>query len=267
MKKTYSLSLRYKKVAPFLFLITAVLVIASAACSYFFRYLDIANPYAAFLTKLFDLNTEGNVPTLFSTMLLFFAGLLLALMFLRSVTYGHKYQKYWLLLSVIFVLLALDESLQIHERVTAMINLIGERGELKVITERPPYLRYAWVVPYIVGVVVLFAVLYKFLFSLNFRTRLLFLLGGGIFVFGAVGLELFEAYFDSTLGANYYTVILYTIEEAFEMVGVIIFIYALLSMLAGNKDAVEIDFSVDFKEELKRKSPEAAATEEVPQTR
>src|SRR5690606_1858442 len=128
MKKTYSLVLPYKKIAYILFVCTGILVVASALCSYYYNYLGIDSPYAAFLTKLFDLNTEGNIPTLFSTLLLLTAALLLGLKYLKAATYDDSNKRYWLFLSLVFVFLALDESLQIHEKVTNIINLIGESG-------------------------------------------------------------------------------------------------------------------------------------------
>ena len=251
MKKTYSLVLPYKKIAPVLLVCTCILVLASVFCSYYYNYLGVNSVYAAFFTKLFDLNTEGNIPTLFSTLLLLGAALLLGLKHIKAATYGDSNKRYWLFLSLVFVFLALDESLQIHEKVTNIINLIGKSGGVTMITERPPYLRYAWVLPYMVILVFLTIFLYRFVFQLDTKTRFLFILGGSIFVFGAIGLELFEAYFDATLGKNFYTVILYTIEEACEMIGVIIFLHALLALLAESKETVEVDFVTHFKEDIK----------------
>jgi hypothetical protein len=128
-----------------------------------------------------------------------------------------------------------------------LINLIGNEGNITTISERPGFLRYAWVIPYFVIVAGLVLFLYNFLLRLPSKTRNLFILSGLIFVSGAIGLELLEGYYDSLLGTNYYTVVLYTIEEAMEMVGVIIFIYALLNYLSENQEKVKIVFQQKFK--------------------
>lgn len=247
MKEKFKFRFPIKKITTILTVITLTLVILSALGSYYFHYLGYQNSFSAFYVKLFDLNTEGNLPTLFSTLLLLSASALLFLIFIKSRISADKSHLYWLFLSGLFMFLALDESLQIHEKVTNMINLIGNEGEVKAITERPGFLRYVWVVPYLGLVVVLFFVLYRFLWKLPSATRNLFLLSGGMFVGGAVGLEFLEGYYDSTLGSNFYTVILYTIEEGLEMGGVVIFIYALLKFLAGNTETGRINVKINFK--------------------
>jgi len=67
------------------------------------------------------------------------ASVLLFLIFIKRRISGDKDRLYWLFLSGVFIFLALDESLQIHEKVTNMINLIGNEGEVKAITERPGF--------------------------------------------------------------------------------------------------------------------------------
>ena len=231
-----------------LFIITAILVFMGAISNYLFIYMNHESRFANFILKLFDLNTEGNIPTLFSTLLLLTASIVLGLIYIKSRIAKSTDQIYWISLSIIFLFLSLDEALQIHEKVTNIIDLIGTEREISGITERPGYLRYVWVIPYFIMVVVIFITFYKFIFNLPAKTRNLFLLSGFIFVTGAVGLELLEAYFDSLLGANIYTVILYNIEEAMEMIGVIIFIYALLDFMSIEENNVQVNFSVEFQQ-------------------
>lgn len=247
MKHRFKLALNTKKIITILSVITAILVILSAIGSFIFNYLNYQSSVAAFYVKLFDLNTEGNLPTLFSTLILMFASVLLALIFIKRKISNHPDRNYWIFLSVIFLFLALDESLQIHEKVTNLINLIGNEGNVTSISERPGFLRYVWVVPYLLVVLGLGLFLYKFLFRLPSRIRNLFFISGIIFVSGAIGLEFMEGYYDTLLGTNYYTVVLYTFEEAMEMIGVVIFIYALLTYLSENQETVKITFQQKFK--------------------
>jgi len=71
-------------------------------------------------------------------------------------------------------------------------------------------------------------------------------MGGIIFCCGAVGLEFLQGHYDTLMGQNNYTVVLHTIEEAMEMIGVIIFIYALLRYLSINQKEVQLNFRINF---------------------
>jgi len=246
MKETFKFNLKIDKTVRYLFIITAVLVGLSAFGSYYFGFLNNQNANTSFFVKLFDLNTEGNFPTLFSTLLLGFAALLLFLIFVKKRLLKEADKNYWIFLSAVFLFLALDESLQIHEKVTNIINLIGTDKEVSLISERPGFLKYVWVVPYFLCVVGVFIVLYQFLWRLPSVTRNLFLMGGIIFCCGAVGLEFLQGHYDTLMGQNNYTVVLYTIEEAMEMIGVIIFIYALLRYLSINQKEVQLNFRINF---------------------
>src|SRR5690606_37842267 len=70
MKETFKFNLKIDKTDRYLFIITAVLVGLGAFGSYYFGFLNKQNANTSFFVKLFDLNTEGNFPTLFSTLLL-----------------------------------------------------------------------------------------------------------------------------------------------------------------------------------------------------
>jgi hypothetical protein len=71
----------------------------------------------------------------------------------------------------------------------------------------------------------------RVLLDLPPRSRLLFLAGGSIFVFGALGMELVaNAYWMNNVRGLTIGIIT-TIEELFEMGGIVIFVYALLDYL------------------------------------
>lgn len=251
MKHRFKLVLNIKKIVTILSVLTAILVTLSIIGSYFFNYLGYQSSISGLYVKLFDLNTEGNFPTLFSTLNLLGASVLLALVFIKRSISDHPDRNYWIFLSAVFLFLAMDEALSIHEKVTNMINLVGSEGNISSISERPAIFRYAWVIPYFLVVVVLFLFLFKFLFRLPSSTRKLFIIAGAIFVGGAVGLEFLQGYYDTLYetisGPNYETVVLFTIEETMEMVGVIVFIYAIMKYLAENQETVRITFQQKFK--------------------
>ncbi len=94
-------------------------------------------------------------------------------------------------------------------------------------------LYFLWVVPYGVATVVIGLAYLKFVWALPKRTRLHFIMAGVIFLTGALGVEMLGAREADLYG--YDTVIycfLYSVEEMLEMLGVVLFIYALLSYLA-----------------------------------
>lgn len=68
------------------------------------------------LVKLFDFDTEKNIPTFYSTIALFFVSVLLLF-----ITLAHKKLKsfylHWLGLAIIFLFLSVDEFAEIHERI------------------------------------------------------------------------------------------------------------------------------------------------------
>lgn len=68
------------------------------------------------------------------------------------------------------------------------------------------------------------------------RTKWLFVAAGALYVFGAVGMELFYARFEFLYGRENTTgmlILITTLEEFFEMMGVMITAYALSSYVSA----------------------------------
>jgi len=132
----------------------------------------------------------------------------------------------WFVLSMIFLFLSFDEIFGVHER------LIGYTRETFNLSG---YLYFSWVLPY--GIVTAFiAIIYiPFLARLPNKIRFLFILAGLIFVLGAIGIEALGAkHFESFGGDNLEYVLYYTLEEFLEMIGISIFIFALLLYISNN---------------------------------
>lgn len=174
------------------------------------------------LRELFDLDEEQSFGTWFSAVILLFAGRLLLLQ-AREV---HDFRFAWKLLGIGFCFLSLDEVVGLHETFNSMTD-------------------FSWTLPggIVAGVVGLAYI--PFLRHLPPRIRWLVLLGGFLYVGGAVGVEratdwYAEADLLDTLEYNLTTVL----EEAMEMSGVAVFIYALLSHMARGKNAAGVDIEV-----------------------
>jgi hypothetical protein len=208
--------------------------------TYYFNY-----DYALF--ALFDLNTEKNIPTVYSAAALVFASMLLT-----YITFIHKKQKlsyiFWLILALIFLFLSLDEVYAIHEKSGKYVkDYIGSTSGLFF---------YAWVVPYGVAVVVFIFTYAKFLFGLPRYIMNLFLVSGGIFVLGAIIFEMLGARQAELYGVNnplYF--ILYTCEESLEMTGIAIFIYSLLTYIVNHLGAVTITLDKEPTEAVTKLEP------------
>lgn len=203
-------------VLKFLGIIIGLLLTANLAVVVFREITGHDNVYG--LVPMFDLNGEQNIPTLYATL-----SLLLCSVLLLSIGLRHKNTLTpwvaWLLLSLIFALMALDELAALHERIN---NPIYESENL------PSYFHFAWVIPYGIALVVVGLLYVPFLLRLPKTTRFLFITSGIIFVSGALGLELLEGNRIESHGMDFKYFLLTTCEELLEMCGIALFIYALL---------------------------------------
>lgn len=189
------------------------------------------------LVAMFAVDAERNIPTFFSMLLLLFAALLLALISRVEKTSGASSRPpYWSILSFGFLFMAIDETISLHEMlVTPARALLGD-GRLGAF-------HFAWVIPGIVLVLGLALFFVKFLWRLPARTRFGFVLGGVVYVGGAIGFELIGGrYSEMHTSQNLVYSAISTVEETLEMAGVIIFIRALLLYLASEHQQVQLLF-------------------------
>ncbi len=169
------------------------------------------------IPTLFDLNSEDNVPSVFSVLLwVLLAGVAILLAVLdRRRRLGLSG------LAVVALLLGLDEAVSLHER-------LGELGER--VSWAP---HFAWVLPGVVIAGALVAALARTVLSLPRRARGLLLLGGAVFVLGAVVLETLSGVVLDASGDSVLYVLVTTLEESAEMAGVLLALAGLLSLLEG----------------------------------
>jgi hypothetical protein len=172
----------------------------------------------------FDLDVEGNIPTLYSAVAVFVCAGLLALITRINWNRPDGKRYYWLGLAVIFFVLGLDEGAAIHEELSDFL-------EQYMVAEGALY--FLWVIPYGVASAVLALLYFRFVWQLPKVTRTRFISAGLLFLGGALGFEMLSAIAADRSGYDSvsYTV-LYSIEEMLEMFGIVQFLYALLSYLA-----------------------------------
>jgi hypothetical protein len=170
---------------------------------------------------IFDLGWEQSIPSLFVTIEWLLS--LLLLIVIATVKKSEVSFLYWLGLVIMFSYLTLDEAISIHERLSnplrSLLNLSG-------------LLYYAWIIPYSIALLILFLIYLRFIIDLPYKTRILFITGGTIFLTGALGLEIFEGKYIEIFGRNkLYHLFYITLEESLEMIGLGVFIYALVSYI------------------------------------
>jgi hypothetical protein len=183
------------------------------------------------LIRLFDFDTEQNIPTFFSSIILLISGILLALITVIHRKGGSAYVS-WAVLAMIFLFLAIDEFSMIHERLSLYID--------KQLPSTGP-LYFGWILPYGAAVIV-FAISYtRFLLQLPKDIMLLFIISGIVYVSGAIGFEWLDGRQIAMYGWNKNTyALLYTCEEFLEMLGIVLFIYSLLTYIVAQFESLTI---------------------------
>ena len=200
------------------------------ALLFWFLYDD---PFHTFY-KYFNVGRERNIPTLYSVIALTVAATLLATNARHSWEKCDGQHRYWAGLGLIFLFLAFDEGTKIHEKTSNVIEQwITPQG----------YLYWLWVIPYGSAVLVLAAVYLRFMIRLSRTTRYYFILAALLFLGGAIGVDMLqarEAYLNIDSDYTILYCVLYSLEEFLEMIGVAVFIYALLKNLADESPVIRI---------------------------
>src|SRR5687768_17101289 len=164
------LTLNAKKVAISLFIIALFLLLAHIVVLTLVRSDQNNSLLVRRLDHFFNLNGEQNFPTFFASGILLLASALLFIIYKLNPT--DKF--YWLLLSLIFLFLSIDEAAEIHERIDTVIRPL-------ITNDFSGYLFWAWVIPYSVLFVTLGVVLFRFVFRLPKDIRNAFIIGGVTF--------------------------------------------------------------------------------------
>ncbi|MDY6854470.1 MAG: hypothetical protein SWO11_07150 [Thermodesulfobacteriota bacterium] len=171
--------------------------------------------------RIFDLGWEQSIPSLFVTIEWLLGLFLLAV--ITTVKKNEGSYLYWLGLVITFSYLTLDEAVSIHERLSNPIRSLLKLSGL---------LYYAWIIPYSIALFIFFLIYLRFIISLPYRTRILIITGGVLFLIGALGLEIFEGKYIEVFDRNrLYHLFYITLEESLEMIGLGVFIYALMTYI------------------------------------
>jgi hypothetical protein len=199
---------------------------------------------------LFDVGAESNIPTWFSSLELLLSSVLLAAIALASKRGGGRYGRHWGVLSLIFLLLSVDEGASIHEAMgVALERLLHNSTGF----EASGFISFFWVVPGAAFVLVVALAYLRFLAHLPRSTRRLFIVAGALYVGGALGIEMLEAQVISVFGgeanggglSKIVVGLLTDVEEMFEPLGVAVFVYALLAYMGAYAGNIHVRVRID----------------------
>jgi hypothetical protein len=220
MKLSFCISL--KKLTRLLPSITLFLIILSIVGQFSFYFLPDF-PGRDLIVEEFNIDNEGNFPSLYSALLLLTCSFLIKVISEIKKRERDRYTFYWQSLAVIFLCLSLDELLSLHEAViTPLKRVFGFNG----------FLSNAWVVPAAILLIFFIFFFLKFFLSLPTQIKVSILLAGFLYVGGAMGMEMISGKYSDLYGQeNFSYEILVTIEESLEMFGIVVMINFLLSYL------------------------------------
>jgi hypothetical protein len=215
-----------------------------------FVRVELGHPHFFGINRLFDVNLEANIPTLFSTSLFLINGALLFLAGKADRNSTNPFVRYcWMLLALVFLFLALDEGVALHETLMRFF-----RRHLHT----DGVFHFAWVIPYGLATILLGFLTWPWFQKLDARTRWLFGASAVLFVAGAIGMEMVNGRYLESINLvedlTYHSMIM--LEESLEMGGLILFSYSLL-------DFIERQEGIEFTVAVRRKAAEVAVAAEA----
>lgn len=172
------------------------------------------------LVHFFGLSYEENLPTWYTSVLLFSSAVALLFITIEKRRRADPFLENWWTLALVFVLISLDEIAQYHEGLSNHFDYDG-------------VLYFGWVIP--AGIFVTgFAITYLgFLRALPRRVAVRMTVAGAIYVFGALVMELPLGWWTDQMGRRNLTYgLIDWVEESLEIVGVSVFLYTLLEYLS-----------------------------------
>ncbi len=194
----------------------AALGLAAELCDHLW-----APAWAATTVPLLSLSYEVNLPTWYVVCLHAACALGCALAATHARADGAPHGTRWGVLAGLFAYVSADELIQIHEAASGWFDTGG-------------LLYFGWIIPAAVVVVALGLWFVPFLRALPPATRRRFVTAGGIFVGGALLMELPLGWWTERAGAdNLVYALIDWVEETLELAGVTLFLCALVSHLAG----------------------------------
>lgn len=215
-----------------LYLVALALLAASLAVSFWDLFGDAGDWW--WLTHNFDFDEKNNLPHAFKSVLLALCGGAIFLNARGQSRSGGAFVKHWWALGWIFLALAVDEEVQIHQK-TVSLMVAQFKG---VDVDATPDAKVLWVMPYLIFTAVFCAAYLNFWWKLPPPVRLRFAAAGVIYVGGAAIVEEIAHKYAKHFGdANVPYLLMTNVSEFMQMIGSVLFIAALLLFHAQTEKA------------------------------
>jgi hypothetical protein len=187
------------------------------------------------LADLFDFDLEYNVPTQFSGMLFFLISALMfsTAFFVRNLLL-HPF--WWIAGGLASGFLGCDELMKFHEEIST---------PLRTALDLSGVLYFAWVIPYGIAAIVAGVIGLRLLRALPGATRNRFIVAGAVYLTGVLGVELLGGAYRSHIGKETVSalyVLITTLEESLEMVGLILLTNAILRHITDDLGGLCLQF-------------------------
>ncbi len=202
----------------------AAIVFLLAAHLAIWTYHYRVHPLPDYLTELFDVEEEQSLENAYSSFALAIAGGLTLAMAGRRRQDADRDARYWKVLGIGLCAMSLEEVAGVHET----INTWQGGG----------WTTWGMVVAALIGLWFV-----PFLIRLPARTRWLFLAAGACYVGGEMVVQKFEEIFYAQLGAGESLPYKFAVavKEGGEMIGVVIYMQALLAHMSAGRPSVVVD--------------------------
>jgi hypothetical protein len=188
--------------------------------------------------KLFDIRSEGNLSSLYNFGLWLFASALLFIIGRQESARMTRFATHWRALSLIFLVLAIDEVTGVHEKFSWPLRSLFDLGGI---------LYHSWILVPMVLFPFFVIAFWRFLIHLPANTMAQFVLAFLLFVSGAVGPEVVEGryHIPGAPSSNFLQGLMH-IQEGLELFGLVVFIRALLFSVSET----EINLCIRLREQV-----------------
>lgn len=181
---------------------------------------------------LLSVNQEANLPTWFSSALLLGAAASAAGVAAWAHRTRDRWRWHWSVLAAAFCYLSVDELLRLHERANHQVGKVVETSGV---------FTFGWWVLAAPLVVVFAAAYLRFLRGLPSRIGLLIVVAGTLYVGGALGMEVVGSWLADDRGMlSTPYVLATTTEEVLEMLGAVVFLYAVATYANSRMTVVDV---------------------------
>ncbi|HET7314436.1 hypothetical protein [Salinisphaera sp.] len=183
------------------------------------------------ITHWFDMDSEKNIPTWFSTVQLFFIASLCAT-YWRGLEERHL-RRFYLLAALAFAFLSMDEAAQLHEGIARLARKVGA-----MYADPTPGLEL-WMVIYPAVAIAGAALFWREVAAFLRDKRGNAILFGGVIIYlgGVIGFEALAVMFIPTGTHNWLSGTEVALEEGSELLGQSLMVYAMLNKLKPTRVA------------------------------